>query len=359
MKQTLDNIFSSTRAMFALFLALLLSAVSLLTLPGIGKAAELDTESTSLSDPRTSATGVTYTLTVGNVSASNIKCIETTFTTAVGGSTLPTGMVITPAVITPSGTLQTGGTWTESNPNAYTYRIVDAGAGSTPAGGDGFTLVLAGITNSSDPAGTTYYTEINTFSDAACTTAVDSNGIAAFSLTDGVTITASVDPTLDFDVTDSTCDLGTLPTTGTHKGCDIDFDIQTNAANGWTISAMGESAGTDETLYNSAEGTEIAASTTAESLGTIGAEEDFGFNLVDSNTTTPDAGTAVSGSGTIAGDYTTVNTIHWPGGTFDTIISHTGASDTSATVLVAANRSATTPAGNYSTTLILRAVANY
>lgn len=364
MKEISGKLFKMTRTSLSLGLAILLGIMSLLMMPAGGNAADLTGESVSLSDPRTGQTSVSYTLTLDSQSTTAIACVRVEFDTAADGSGgLPTGMSIA-SIAMASGT-DFVNAFADFNPVDSTTAGVAIFTDATPAaptGGDDRTLVLSGITNGST-AGTSYFVIVNTYSDGGCTTPIDTNGKAAFIFTDGVTITATVDPTLDFDITDSTCDLGTLPTSGTHKGCDIDFDIDTNAGNGWTISAKGDSAGADETLRNTALGVDITANTSVDTLGTIGAQEAFGFNLVAGNTTTPDTGTALGGdtSGvSISGDYGNADDFKWPGATFETILTDTGTSSgTTATALVAANRSATTEAGAYSTTLVLRATANY
>ncbi len=343
-------------------LAILLAFTSLLAMSSSSQAAVIDTTSTSISDSRIGETGVSYTLTLGNITASAIECITIEFDTEPDGSgSLPPGMNITSVGLGGGSTfIPIPASWTPAV-NSNIVSLVNT-SGETPGNVDGGTIILTGITNGSTKA-TAYYTVVNTFANDDCTGAVDTNGVASFIFTEGVLITATVDSALSFDITDSDCNLGNLPLTGTHKGCDIDFSVASNSANGWTVSAKGDSAGTNASLYNSNASATITALTTAGGLGTIGAAEAFGFNLAASNTTTPDTGTALSGDTTgvsIASDYNTANTFKWPGTTNEVILTDTGTSPgTNATILVGANRSSVTPSGSYSTILVLTIVASY
>lgn len=357
------NFLMLSRKSLSVTLAILLVAASFVIMPNNSMAAQIDTTSTSLGDSRINETGVSYTITLGNITtATAIQCISIEFDTMHDGSgSLPTGMNIASAALSGSSTfMPTPASWSASV-SGNVVSLVNA-SGENPSSGDGGTIILTGITNGSVPE-TSYYSIVNTFSDDACTTPVDTNGVSAFTFTEGVLITATVDSALSFDVTDGVCDLGDLPTTGTHKGCDIDFSVATNASNGWSVSAKGDSPGTNGSLYNSGATATIAALIAPGSLGAIGAAEAFGFNLVAGNTTTPDTGTALGGDTTgvsIDSAYSTANTFYWPGTTEDTILTDTGTTPgTNATILVGANRSAVTPAGNYSTILVLTVIANF
>ena len=347
MKQYFDRLKYISKTALSVTLILLLSVLTILVAPGTSVAAELDSESISLSDPTISQTGVTYTLTVDNVTNTNIKCLEVDFTTAVGGTTLPTGMDITG--ITPTGTLSTGGTWTSSNPNTYTYRMVDATTGSTPAAGSN-TLILSGVGNSS-VKNTTYFAELNTYSDAACSVAVDSNGIAAFVNTEGVVVSAQVNPTLTFTVDSTTCDLGVLTasTTGT---CSHTMTAATNASGGYTISYIPTT-----TLTNGASDT-ITETGTTGATSTQGTEQ-FGLNL--RLNTTPVIGADPSGgSGTYSTNYGTVDTFSFNATTGAQVAEASGQTTlTTFTAAYIANVSSATEAGNYSMTQTYNIVAQY
>lgn len=357
------KLFSASRKFLSAILIAALTFASFVLMPSGSSAAQIDTISTALSDSRISQTGVSYTISLGNIAtATAIECITIEFDTMQDGSgSLPTGMSIASAALSGSSTfIPTPASWS-AGVSGNVISLINA-SGENPSSGDGGTIILTGITNGS-VAETNYYTIVNTFSDDACTIPVDTNGVSAFIFTEGVLITATVDSALSFDIADSVCDLGDLPTTGTHKGCDIDFSVATNASNGWSVSAKGDSPGTNASLYSTGATATIAALTIPGVLGTIGAAEAFGFNLVAGNTTTPDTGTALSGDTTgvsIDAAYSNNNVFYWPGTTDDTILTDTGTTPgTNATILVGANRSAVTPAGSYSTILVLTVIANF
>lgn len=331
----------------SLGLIALLAMLSFMVAPSGASAADFDTESTSQSDPTVSQTGNVFTLTLGNVTATTIRCINITFTTTVGGTTLPTGMGITDALITPSGTIVSGlGTWTESNPNAYTYRLTDA-TGAASAGGDGLTIVLTGVTNGSTPD-TAFFTEVNTFSDNTCATAVDTDGIATFVFTEGVTVSATVNPTLTFTVDLTTCNLGTLTATSTGS-CSHTMTAASNATSGYSISYIASA-----TLTSPASDTITAMSAATSSQGT----EQFGLNLVDN--ATPNVGANPSGgSGAAAAPYATADNF-----TFNasgaTVATTTGPSATTTfTVSYIANIDSATEAGLYTKTQTYNITATY
>lgn len=351
------------RKSLSIALVALLVAVSFVITSNKSSAAQIDTTSTSLSDSRINQAGVSYTITLGNITTGTaIECVQVEFDTMHDGSgSLPAGMSLASVALDGSSDfMPTPASWSVST-SGNTVSLVNA-SGENPASGDNGKIILTGITNGS-VSGASYYSIVNTFSDDTCTTPVDTNGVSAFAFAEGVLITATVDSALSFDVVDSVCDLGDLPTTGTHKGCGIDFSVATNAPNGWSVNAKGDSPGTNGSLYSSGSAATIAALTVSGALGSIGAAEAFGFNLVAGNTTTPDTGTALGGDTTgvsIDPAYSTANTFYWPGTAEDTILSDTGTSPgTNATVLVGANRSAVTPAGNYSTILVLTVIANF
>lgn len=333
----------------SLGLIALLAMLSFMVAPSGASAADFDTESTSQSDPTVSQTGNVFTLTLGNVTATTIRCINIDFTTTVGGSTLPTGMGITPALITPSGTIVSGlGTWTETNPNAYTYRLTDA-TGAASAGGDGLTIVLTGVTNGSTPD-TAFFTEVNTFSDNTCATAVDTDGIATFVFTEGVTVSATVNPTLTFTVDLTTCNLGTLSASSTGS-CSHTMTAASNATSGYSISYIASATLTSPALdtIDDNGGTALANAIN---------DEQFGLNLVAN--TTPTVGANPSGgSGAAAANYGTANSFAF-NTAGATVATTTGPSATTTfTVSYIANIDSATEAGLYTKTQTYNITATY
>ena len=328
----------------SLALVALLSVLTYLALPVSVKAAELNGESTSLSDPTISKTGVVYTLTIGNVSNSLIKCINIGFTGPA--ATLPTGMDITPSSITPSGTIGAIGSWTESNPETYAYQLTDS-TGITPTAGSK-TIVLTGVGNGS-VKNTTYYTTVNTYSDDTCTTPVDSNGVATFVFTEGVLVSGTVNPTLTFTVDSTTCGFGVLSATAA-KTCTHTMTAASNATSGYAISYIASTTLTSGTNTITDTGSTGATSST----GT----EQFGLNLMAN--TTPLVGADPSGgNGAAATNYATANTFSFNSSGATVATTTIPSALTTYTVSYLANISAVTEAGLYTKTQTYNITANY
>lgn len=327
----------------------LMAMLSFMVVPQSASAADLDTESLSQSNPTVSQTGNVFTLTLGNVSTTLIRCIEINFTTAVGGATLPTGMDITFGSITPSGTYITGGlaAWTaDSNPNAYTYRLTNA-TGATSPGGDGLTIVLTGVGNGSTPD-TAFFAEVNTFALDTCATPVDTDGIATFVFTEGVVVSATVNPSLTFTVDLTTCSLGVL-TASTTGSCSHTMTAASNATSGYAISYIASG------LLTSPGGDDITAmSGTTSSIGT----EQFGINLVDN--ATPDVGANASGgSGAPIAPYATADNFTFTTAGASVATTSGPSAVTTFTVSYIANITSATEAGLYTKTQTYNITATY
>lgn len=335
-----------------LSLALLVATSYLGMWPGAAQAATLSAGSTTLSSNLTSDTSVSYTIDVSSVTLSSIKCIAATFSTAIGGSTLPTGMDISSAAYNAAGSdfVPDIETWTASTTGA-TVKVTNA-TGETPGSASGATLKLTGITNSST-ANTTYYTTINTYTNVDCSTgSVDTNGISTFAVADAVSVSATVNPSLGFSVGATSCSLGTL-STAAPVGCTFTMTGATNSTNGYSISYP-SSAGT---LTTSGGDSITAIGNTA--AASSAANEQFGINLKDN--ATPNVGAEASGgTGAASSNYDTADSFAWDGTTGRTVASVAGPSATTTyTVSTMANIAPTTEAGVYTLSLKLGIVSNY
>lgn len=309
--------------------------------------AAISSGTVTLSTPAASASSVSYTFQFSGFNTGTAaKCVQTTFSTAVGGTTLPTGMSIASAAMSASSTLFTSTNWgsaTITNGVAkWTYTT-----GETPASG-AKTLIVTGITNGST-VNTTYYTRLATFSDTACTSALDT-GDLAFAFTTGVTVSATVNPTLTFTVDSTTCSLGTLTnsTTGT---CSHTMTAATNANSGYNIGYIAT------TTLTSAESNTIAAIGATKAASATNSEQ-FGLNL--KLNTSPSVGAdPSSGSGAAATQYDTTNQFAFTTAGANVASASTSSLLTTFTVSFIANITATTKAGSYSTTVTYRIVPNY
>lgn len=336
----------------ATFALLVASVVS--WYPQVATAATLNTASLTLSSNIASEAAVSYTMDVSNVTTSTTKCIAITFSTAIGGSTLPTGMDISAATYNAAGSdyVPDVQTWTAATTGA-TVQITNA-TGETPASASARTILLTGITNSST-TGTTYYAEVNTFNNINCSaSAVDADGIATFAVVDSVSVSATVNPSLTFTVGSTTCSLGTL-SVSTTSSCSFAMTAATNGTSGYSISYPASSG----TLTSTTDaGDTITAIGTTAATASI-ANEQFGINLKDN--ATPNVGSEASGgTGAAASNYGTADSFAWDGTTGRTVASVAGPSATTTyTVSAIANLAANTESGAYTLSLKLGIVSNY
>ncbi len=340
-----------SRALLSIMLIALLGLLSILVAPGSSVAADLDTESMSLSDPTIDETGVTYTITQSNVTTSTIQCIRVEFDTAADGSGgLPSGMSL--ASVALSGTsnyVPTPASWTATDAGSGVVEITFA-TGEIPASSSNRTIVLSGIENG-DTANTTYFAIVSTYNNVDCSTSpVDSNGQSAFVFTEGVVVTAQVNPTLTFTVDSTTCDLGVL-TASTTGSCIHTMTAATNGTGGYTISYIPTTTltnGSSDTI------TETGATGATSSQGS----EQFGLNLVDN--TTPNVGANPSGgSGAASTNYTTADTFSFTASGAQVAQASGPSALTTFTVAYIANIATNTEAGDYQMTQTYNIVAQY
>lgn len=325
-----------------------MSAVTYLVLPVSASAAELTTESTVLSDPTTSHAATQYTLTQSGVTTTPIKCIKVLFSTAADGTGgLPTGM----SLGTPTFTglyVPTPASWTATVAGAavnLTYAT-----GETPASASGRTIILNGITNGST-ANTTYYATVSTYNDVNCSSSsVDTNGKSTFVFTNGVVVSATVNPTLTFTVDSTTCDLGVLGAAITGK-CSHTMTAASNATSGYAISYISSATLTSGANTITANGGTAVANA-------VGGEQ-FGLNLKLNTTPAIGANVSGSGSGVATTQYNTSNSF-----AFDTLgatVATTSAPSllNTFTVSYIANIDAVTQAGQYTKVQTYNITATY
>lgn len=329
----------------------LMAVLSFLVAPsGASAAGNISGESTSLSNPTISQTAVTYTLDMDLTSASLIRCIRADFGTAADGTGAVTGMdVPTPATSFGGDFVPTPASWTTTFTVGTSLWQSTLVAGETPASASDRTIVISGVTNGS--TADEYFVLVTTFSDAACTTSVDTLGQSAFALTQGVTVSATVDPTLTFTVDSTTCNLGTLTATTTGF-CSHTMTAASNATSGYAISYIASA-----TLTSPASDsiTENGGTAVANSIG----NEQFGLNLVAN--TTPTVGAAPSGDagGVPAANYNTADSFAFntSGATVATATAPT--TNTVFTVSYIANITSATEAGLYTKTQTYNITATY
>ena len=263
-------------------------------MPGSALAAQLNTASLNLSDPRPSQSS-NYNFTASNVTATAIKCIKVVLATTSTGTTVPTSLISTGASVN-TGTTNyiTTTSWTLDATTNGTL-LYTKSAGSTPASSSGRIFQLDGITNGATVS-TTYYGQFSTYNNIDCVTSPVDSVTVAYEYTAGQAVTISIDPTLTFAVagvassgsvnsattnvttTSTTIPLGT-PTTLQNQIAAQDLSVSTNAGGGYTVfirysaaPTSGSNTITDHTGTNSAP-------TTFSSVGT----EAFGYTTNDTS----------------------------------------------------------------------------
>lgn len=352
-----------SKLMATIFVAAVVMTLSLLPLQSVG-AASLTTASMALSDSRPSQTSVQYTFTGSNVTLSSVKCIKMVFATTVSGSTLPTGMSTTSVAVSASSNYVTGvNGWTvDGSTTNGTVLITDA-TGATPASAAARTVILTGITNSST-VDTNLFVQFSTFDNVDCATTPRDTSTVAFIITNGQSVSASVDPSISFAVagtasstacngatsnvttTASTVPLGTA-TAVTNKIGVQNLTVTTNAGNGYTVYAKytGLLTSGSNTIANHS-GTN-AAPTTFSAAGTAA----YGYTTNDAALGTGTADRFTSSGGNKWAAFSTTNTE----------IAYNTAAVSNETTCVGqqVGIAGSTPAGTYTTTVVYTATPVY
>lgn len=335
---------------------------------GAALATSLANASTSISDPRPSATAISYTFKGGAagglVTSSLIKCVKAIVSNSATTTTAPTGFNGTGATVTAASstlinssatgwTLVTSdGTASTGQNNIFTYTNT---TGVTPSTTTGATFIIAGITNGS-VADTRNWFYLNTYTDTACTTPVD-NSTTQFIYTNGSTLSLTVDNTLSFTVnavpSSTTCDgttttqastattipFGTVTAASNGVVCQ-DLTAATNATNGYTIFTRYTSKPTNALAQTIADHT---GTNTTPSVFSAAGTEAYGYSTNDSTL----------GTGTVNRFTNPVN--NWAAETAvnaEIAYEPTGVTSTTYRIAHQVGISLTTRPGTYTTTII-------
>lgn len=344
------------RILSFVFVILLVVVVGVLQVGQI-YAGSLSTSSVSLTNSIPGQTGVGYTFTFTPQLTTAIKQINFVYCTAASGScTTPTGLTTTAGVQgTPTGI--SGSTYTTTFTTNGTMSLVV----TTPTTQvvQAITVPYTTITNPTSEG--TYYIRITTYSDTG-TTVIDTNTVA-FAITSGQAVSLSVDPSLSFSVagvtsggtvngattnttsTSTTVPLGTV-TTSTNAIAAQDLTVTTNAGHGYTVyieytakPTSGSNTIADTTGTN-------ASPVTFPSAGTAA----FGYTT---NASALGTGTAnrFTSAGNVWAAFTASN--------LEVAYSNTSVSSQTTRIGYQAGISGTTPAGTYTTTVVLTATPTY
>lgn len=152
-------------------------------------AAAMTNVKMTITDSRPSQASTTYTVNFTG-SATTIQCFKILFRNAASGGSAPAGLLTTGAA---------EGTWTGLTAASWTTdfttddQITSTWAASTENTSGGVSLGFTTITNPSATA--TFFAQITTYSDSACTASVDT-GVAAAAIIPTITVTATVNESL-------------------------------------------------------------------------------------------------------------------------------------------------------------------
>jgi len=285
----------------ALIIGLSITLMAMYLATPLAKSANLTDREVRITDSRLGATSVEYDF-LATGQASDILCIKVTFCdeATIGGScTAPDNMDTTGATTTNTSAWNNiSSTYWAIELNATTANSVIASTtqGSEQLGSAG-SFVIGGLTNSN--ATQTYFAWIQTYSDGSCSTPVD-EGVVAFAILSGVTVSATVAETLTVKVNASSCDafltagtnatsattsitFGTISANGFYNSCQR-MDIGTNAATGYNArihkTQQLTSAGSDVIEDGDCDGA-CGTSTAAVWQTTVDSASGFGYCMKD------------------------------------------------------------------------------
>lgn len=181
-------------------------------------------------------------------------------------------------------------------------------------------------------------------------TFTDTGSIAVPIATDDqVVVSATVDPSITFQLSSNSASLGTMTTGAVASTSAITLTMGTNAGGGYTVTIQDQGSGAAAGLYKSSAPTKLISSSTAT---LVAGTEGYGAQ-----------GTTGTGSPTISSPYNTsgngVGALQRTAQSFVTYASPTGVTNQTATVTFKAAISASTPAGSYADTITLLMTGNF
>jgi hypothetical protein len=315
----------------------------------------------STSNPASSAATTTYTFTLTVPSSTVLQSFEAVIcTTASGSCSVPTGFSVSSSTLSSQPTnLGDASGWTVSTATAGKLRIKKTGNSAAPTGAQ--TVVFGNVQNPTT-TNTAFFARINTYSDDAWTTGVDSGVVAASTATQ-ITLSGTMDESIVFctgtSITGTNCgtvagssvDFGTFSSSSTSSGTSV-MAASTNGVSGYSITVNGS------TLTCSAcSGTPTIAALSSQTAASTGSAQ-FGVNLKDN--ATPDVGAEVSGtgSGAASSNYGTADQYRFVTG--DSVATAAAATNANTfTVSYVVNVPGSQAAGSYTATMTYICTATF
>jgi hypothetical protein len=323
----------------------------------IVNGANFTNASLSISDSRPSQTAVNYNFAFTTSVTTAIKQLDIQIcTTATGTCTAPSGFSSGTPTIGSDNLAGTGRTTTAPTANAFRIVVTTPASQATQA----VTVNFTGVTN--PDSASTWYARITTYSDTG-STVIDGTTPIAFATTTGVAASVTVDPSLTFAVNGlaSGQTVNSLATNVTTTSSTIPFGTITTSTNGIAGHSLvvTTNAGSGYTVYIKYTG-----------------QLTSGANTIADHTGTNAAPTVFTSPGTASFGYTTESTsLSGTGDRFNAGSTNKYAAHTTSNLEVARATTAvssdttkigyqvgisgTTPAGTYTSTVVLTATPTY
>jgi hypothetical protein len=327
------------------FYGLLVVAILLIYYPNIVSAAAITGRTVTIGSSVAGA-NTTYSFTFTVPSATVIKSASfDACTTASGTCVAVPGFSASTSTLTAQPTnLGDASGWTVNTSTAGSLRLSKTVNVAAPTGSQ--TVGFSSVVNPS-ATNSTFFMRITTYSDATFTTPIDTGTVAA-STAGQITVTANVDETLNFSLSNSTVALGTLSTSATGTGTSS-MTVSTNANSGYSVTYKGS------TLTS---GTNSITAMSSPAASTMNSKQ-FGINLMSNTTPAIGSSTTGTGSGVPATGYGTVNQFKF-NAAGDVVASSLAPTNSNTfTTSYIANIDGTTAAGAYSTVITYVATANF
>ena len=332
-------------------LRILTAAIVIVTLvPSVASAAQITARKVTLSSSSPAAATATTVYTLNftvPTTATAIKSLSAVAcTTAIGSCTIPTGFSISSSTVATQPTnLGAAAGWTVDTSAPGILHILNAANATVPSGGQ--TVVFNTVQNPTT-VNTSFYLRINTYSDAAWTTLIDSGTVGA-STTQLITVNADVAESLTFTTgfsgascaavasSGSAVTLSANPlSTGSASTGVAAFCAATNAATGYTVQYAA-------TQFTNGAVNMALGSNSASTPGT----EMFGFNIPAASVVGPGSGTSPNAAYSTAAQYTFLGS-----GAYSTLGTAAGPTDYDVfTLNFVGNISTTSKPGRYVTTM--------
>lgn len=293
----------------------------------------------------------TFTATSGTIKSIKFQACDTAST----GACTHTGAAadFSSALATINGTptgLGGAGSWTIDDTDTSALRIKNNSNTGTPSAD---AIVKFNSVHNPSAANATFYIRITTYSDDAWTTPASGldNGVIAVSTAAAVVVTATVDETLSFTLTNSAA--MTNPTPSSYGTATSTFTVGTNAATGYSVAYK------PANTLTTADSKTIDAMPAKATLSAAGSAKEFGINLAANGVQVAGSAIPSGGHGAAFSDYATANQFIFKTSGDNIAQSTVASNNTVYTVSYIANVTSETAAGAYSTNIDYVATANF